>query len=69
MTAAGVTLYIVLALHNYGLAALCVGLFAPLIGFHFVITLISKREELMSIERIRRTDENKEDSKMVMKDT
>ena len=68
MTAAGVTLYIVLALHNYGLAALCVGLFAPLIGFHFVITLISRREERMSIERIRRTDEN-QDSKMVMKDT
>jgi hypothetical protein len=68
MTAAGVTLYIVLVLHNYGLAALCVGLFAPLIGFHFAITLISKREELMSIERIRRTDEN-QDSKMVMKDT
>lgn len=66
MTAAGVTLYIVLALHNYGLAALCVGLFAPLIGFHFVITLISKREGLMSIERIRRTDEN-QDTKTVMK--
>lgn len=66
MTAAGVTLYIVLALHNYSLAALCAGLFAPLIGFHFVITLISRREGLMSIERIRRTNES-QGSKMVMK--
>jgi len=57
MTAAGVTLYIVLALNNYGLAALCAGLFAPLIGFHFIITLISRREDLTSIERIRRTNE------------
>jgi len=66
MTAAGVTLYLVLALHNYGLAALCAGLFAPLIGFHFAITLVSKREGLMSIEKIRRIDEN-QDTKMVMK--
>jgi hypothetical protein len=66
MTGAGVTLYLVLAMHNYVLAALAAGLFAPLIGFHFVITLISKREGLRSIERIRRTNEN-QDSKMVMK--
>jgi hypothetical protein len=68
MTAAGVALYIVLALHNYSLAALCAGLFAPLIGFHFAITLASKREDLMSIERIRRIDEN-QDNKRVMKQT
>jgi hypothetical protein len=68
MTAAGVTLYLVLAMHDYVLAALCAGLFAPLIGFHFVITLISKREGLVRIEGIRRTNEN-QDSKMAMKGT
>ena len=68
MTAVGVTLYIVLALNNYSLAALCAGLFGPLIGFHFIITSISKREDLMSIERIRRTNES-QGSKMFMKGT
>jgi hypothetical protein len=58
MTGAGVTLYLVLAMHNYVLAALAAGLFAPLIAFHFVITLISKRDGLISIEGIRRTNEN-----------
>lgn len=57
MTGAGVTLYLVLAMHNYVLAGLAAGLFAPLIGFHFVVTLISKREGLVTIEGIRRTNE------------
>ena len=60
MTGAGVTLYLVLAMHNYGLAALAAGLFAPLIGFHFVITLISKRDGLMRIEGVRRPNENRD---------
>jgi hypothetical protein len=60
MTAAGVTLYLVLAMHNYVLAALAAGLFAPLIAFHFIITLISKRDGLISIETIRRTNENQQ---------
>jgi hypothetical protein len=42
----GVTLYLVLAMHNYVLAALAAGLFVPLIGFHFIVTLISKRDGL-----------------------
>jgi uncharacterized iron-regulated membrane protein len=50
MTGVGVTLYLVLAMHNYVLAALVAGLFAPLIGFHLVITLISKRDSLVRIE-------------------
>jgi hypothetical protein len=50
MTGAGVTLYIVFAMHNYVLAALAAGLFVPLIGFHFIITLISKRDDLVRIE-------------------
>jgi membrane glycosyltransferase len=68
MTGVGVTLYLVLALHNYVLAALAAGLFAPLIGFHFVITLISRRDNnsLISIKGIRRTNENHK-SKIVMK--
>ena len=66
MTGAGVALYLVLAMHNYVLAALAAGLFAPLIAFHFVITLISRRDGgLISIEGIRRTNEKLE-SKMAM---
>ena len=65
MTGVGVTLYLVLAMHNYGLAALAAGLFAPLIGFHFVITLISRKDGLISIEGIRRTNEN-QDSKIAI---
>lgn len=65
MTGVGVTLYLVLAMHNYVLAALAAGLFAPLIGFHFVITLISRKDGLISIEGIRRTNEN-QDSKIAM---
>ena len=60
MTGAGVALYLVLAMHNYVLAALTAGLFAPLIGFHFVITLISKRDSLVRIEGIRRLNENQD---------
>lgn len=65
MTGVGVTLYLVLAMHNYVLAALAAGLIAPLIGFHFVITLISRKDGLISIEGIRRTNEN-QDSKIAM---
>ena len=65
MTGVGVTLYLVLAMHNYVLAALAAGLFVPLIGFHFVITLISRKDGLISIEGIRRTNEN-QDSKIAM---
>jgi hypothetical protein len=63
-----VTLYLVLAMHNYVLAALAAGLFAPLIGFHFVITLISERDGLVRIEGIRRPDEN-QDSKIAIQRT
>lgn len=56
MTGVGVTLYLVLAMHNYVLAALAAGLFTPLIGFHFIVTLISKRDGLVTIEGVRRTN-------------
>ena len=65
MTGAGVTLYLVLGMHNYVLAALAAGLFAPLIVFHFVISLLSRKDSLISTERIRSTNE-KPKSKMTM---
>ncbi|MFL6371665.1 MAG: hypothetical protein ACJ70U_08965 [Nitrososphaera sp.] len=64
MTGAGVTLYLILAMHNYILAALTAGLFAPLIVFHFVITVISKRrDEIISIEGVKNKSK-KENNKM-----
>jgi len=63
MTGAGVTLYLILAMHNYILAALTTGLFAPLIVFHFVITVISKRGEIISIEGVKNKSK-KENNKM-----
>ena len=65
MTGAGVTLYLALGMHNYVLAALAAGLFAPLVVFHFVISLLSRKDGLISIERIRSTNE-KPKSKMTM---
>jgi hypothetical protein len=50
MTGVGVVLYLLLAMNNYILAGLAAGLFGTLIAFHFVITLISKRSELVRIE-------------------
>jgi uncharacterized membrane protein YkvI len=47
-------------MHNYVLAGLASGLFAPLIEFHLVVTLISKRDGLVTIEGIRRTNKNLE---------
>src|SRR5215213_228353 len=54
MTGVGVALYLVLGMHNYLLAALAAGLFAPLIVFHFVISLLSRKESVISIERVRK---------------
>ena len=45
MTGVGITLYLLLVMHSHLLAVLTMGLFAPLIGFHFIITRISKKEE------------------------
>jgi hypothetical protein len=57
MTGVGITLYLVVAMHNYVLAALSAGLFAPLIGFHFITALISKRDDLVTIQGVLRTNE------------
>ena len=67
MTGAGVALYLVLAMHNYVLAALAAGLFVPLIVFHFIVTLISKRDGLVKIEGIQRTNENLEREKVIQR--
>lgn len=40
MTGAGITLYLLLYVHNYSLAAVTVAAFGPLIGFHFAIDRI-----------------------------
>jgi hypothetical protein len=47
MTGAGITLYL-LYLHSFMLAALTLAVFAPLIGFHFVIARMSKSEDYCS---------------------
>ncbi len=65
MTGVGVTLYLVVGMHDYLLAALAAGLFAPLIVFHFVISLLSRKEDLISIGRTQRTN-RKLQSKMAM---
>ncbi len=45
MTGAGITLYLLLYLQNYVLAALTAAVFAPLIGFHFAVDRLSKDKE------------------------
>jgi hypothetical protein len=40
MTGAGITLYLLLYMQNYTLAAVTVAAFGPLIGFHFAIDRI-----------------------------
>jgi hypothetical protein len=54
-------------MHNYVLAALAAGLFAPLIVFHFIVTLISKRDGSVKIEGIQRTNENLEREKVIQR--
>jgi len=44
MTGAGIVLYL-MYLHNYYLAALTAAVFAPLIGFHFVIDRLSNEKD------------------------
>ena len=57
MTGAGITLYLILAMYDYVLAGVgAAGLFASLIGFHFTLTLISKRDSLITIDETKRTN-------------
>jgi hypothetical protein len=45
LTGAGITLYLYFALRDSGLAILTIGLFAPLIGFHFAVSSLSSRRK------------------------
>ena len=51
LTGAGITLYLYFGLRDPGLAVLTIGLFAPLIAFHFVIsTLAARRKNIIRIK-------------------
>ncbi|MDQ3909390.1 MAG: hypothetical protein M3232_03170 [Thermoproteota archaeon] len=43
LTGAGITLYLFFGLHDPRLAVLTIGLFAPLVAFHFAISTLSER--------------------------
>ena len=45
LTGAGITLYLFFGLHDPRLAVLTIGLFAPLIAFHFAISTLSTRRK------------------------
>jgi hypothetical protein len=61
MTGAGITFYL-LYLQSYHLAALTVVVFAPLIGFHFIIDRLSsnKLEPSGRLVRIKRCSQSKD---------
>ncbi len=54
MTCAGITLYLLFGLHNAMLALLTIGVFAPLVTFHFAISSIpwSTRKKIVRIKRL-----------------
>lgn len=45
LTGAGITLYLFFGLHDPRLAVLTIGLFAPLIAFHFAVSSLSARRK------------------------
>lgn len=55
LTGAGITLYILFGLHDPRLAALTIGLFAPLIAFHFAVSnLLPRRKSIVRIKSMPR---------------
>jgi hypothetical protein len=50
MTGVGVTLYLVLGMHNYLLAALAAGLFAPLIVFHLSLAFFLGKKASLALK-------------------
>ena len=51
LTGAGITLYLFFGLHDPMLAVLTIGLFAPLIAFHFAVSSLSaRRKNIMRIK-------------------
>jgi hypothetical protein len=67
MTGVGVVLYLILAMNDYIHAGLTTALFSPLIVFHFVITWISKKNGLVRIEGMKRTNGSYGEQKMSMR--
>lgn len=60
MTCVGITLYL-LYLGSYNLAAITVGVFSPLIGFHFAFDKLgSDRIELQSRSKLTRNRHNRQ---------
>ena len=45
LTGAGITLYLLFGLHDPMLAVLTIGLFAPLVAFHFAVSSLSARRK------------------------
>lgn len=45
LTGAGITLYLYFGLRDSGLAIITIGLFAPLIAFHFAVSSLSVRRK------------------------
>jgi hypothetical protein len=45
LTGTGITLYLFFGLHDPRLAVLTIGLFAPLIAFHFAVSSLSPRRK------------------------
>ncbi len=56
LTGAGITLYVHFGLHDPKLAILTIGLFAPLIAFHFTVSSLLPRRKNMI--RIKSTSKN-----------
>jgi hypothetical protein len=56
LTGAGITLYLFFGLHDPKLAVLTIGLFAPLIAFHFAVNSLAQRQK--NIIRIQSTLKN-----------
>ncbi|MDQ3852318.1 MAG: hypothetical protein M3299_05730 [Thermoproteota archaeon] len=51
LTGAGITLYLLFGLHDPMLAVLTIGLFAPLIAFHFAVSsLLPRRKNIIRIK-------------------
>jgi hypothetical protein len=59
LTGVGITLYLLFGLHDPNLAVLTIGLFAPLIAFHFAIsTLSARRKNIMRIKSVPNNQRN-----------
>jgi hypothetical protein len=51
LTGVGITAYLLLVLQDVRLAIITAGLFAPLIGFHFALSRVSHKDDLVTIKK------------------